>query len=99
MIFLNNSYKISQSFNFEWNHLSEEADWLEGGLIQKTTIYSWFSWTGVEGLKIFSFLGFHSAQCAPVNSEKLVRLRKLVLMEPGAQAAREPISSFLLNVS
>ena len=42
---------------------------------------------GVEGLEISLFLGSHSApaQCAPVNSEKLVRLRKLVLMETGAQ--------------
>ena len=40
---------------------------------------------GSEGLEIFLFLGSHSAQCAPVNSEKLVRLRKLVLMETGAQ--------------
>ena len=46
----------------------------------------------LEGLEIFLFLGSHSGQarpgqCAPVNSEKLVRLRKLVLMETGAQGA------------
>ena len=34
-----------------------------------------------------SWFSLGSGQCAPVNSEKLVRLRKLVLMETGAQGA------------
>ena len=38
-------------------------------------------------MEIVLFLSFDLAQCAPVNSEKLVRLRKLVLMELGEQGA------------